>query len=155
MPTEYHLFQNLENINEHTLEVDFMHCYDKSLTEDYTVRVILPEGASNIRVSLPFEVDDIKIGRFYGTLDYFGRPEITIKKKDAIHDLYDNVLKVHYTYNNSVDFYLEPICMWSLIFSCFLVAIIYTRIGFNLEKNEEKKVVIEEEETASPSKKNE
>lgn len=30
---------------EHTLEIDFMHAYDKSLTEDYQVQVILPEGA--------------------------------------------------------------------------------------------------------------
>jgi len=107
-----------------------MHEYDKSLSEDYTVRVILPEGATDIKVSLPFEVDDLKIGRYFGTLDYFGRPEITLKKKDAVHDLYDGVLKVHYTFNNSFDFYLEPVCMFAMVFSCYLVAIIYTRVGF-------------------------
>lgn len=80
MPTAYHLFQNVKNMNQHTLEVDYMHSYDKSLTSDYTVRVILPEGADNIQVDLPFDVDSITIDRYFGTLDFFGRPMITIKK---------------------------------------------------------------------------
>ena len=29
-----------------------MHAYDKSLTEDYQVKVVLPEGATNIQVEL-------------------------------------------------------------------------------------------------------
>jgi len=29
-----------------------MHAYDKSLTEDYQVQVILPEGAKNIKLEL-------------------------------------------------------------------------------------------------------
>jgi hypothetical protein len=54
MPTEHHLFLDPLETNEYTLEVDFMHAWDKSLSEDYKVRVILPEGATNIRLELPF-----------------------------------------------------------------------------------------------------
>ena len=80
MPTEHHLFQNNDKPQEHTLEVDFMHAYDKSLTEDYQVKVILPEGASNVKVELVgvIEPDSIEVGKYFGTLDYFGRPEIII-----------------------------------------------------------------------------
>jgi oligosaccharyltransferase complex subunit alpha (ribophorin I) len=53
MPTQFHLFQDVQNPLEHTLEVDFMHAYEKSLMDHYTVNVILPEGASDIRVELP------------------------------------------------------------------------------------------------------
>ena len=53
MPTAFHLFQSPSDSTKHSLEVDFMHAYDHSLTEDYTVRVILPEGATNIHVELP------------------------------------------------------------------------------------------------------
>jgi len=53
MPSQHHLYQNSKDRDLHTLEVDYMHAYDESLTEDYTVRVILPEGASNIHVELP------------------------------------------------------------------------------------------------------
>jgi len=80
MPTEKHLFINPSNKKEHTLEVDYMHAWDKSSTEDYTVRVILPEGASNIKLELPFQVTgaDVSVGKYFGILDYFGRPEIII-----------------------------------------------------------------------------
>jgi hypothetical protein len=61
-----------------------MHAYDKSLTEDYTVRVILPEGASNIHVELPGQLegklDSIEMTKYFGTMDYFGRPTIVMKK---------------------------------------------------------------------------
>ena len=84
MPTQFHLFQDVKNKNEHTLEVDFMHGYDKSLTEDYTVKVILPEGAKNIRAILPtgcgITQDHLSMGKFFGTLDWFGRPLLQISK---------------------------------------------------------------------------
>ena len=54
MPTEHHLFNDPLEANEYILEVDFMHAWDKSLSEDYKVRVILPEGSTNIRLELPF-----------------------------------------------------------------------------------------------------
>jgi len=135
MPTKFHLFQSSKNRNEHTLEVDFMHAFDKSLTEDYAVRVILPEGAKNIKVELPSNVnpDSIEMSKFFGTLDYFGRPEILIKKANVVHDLNDVTLKVHYTFNNGVDIFLEPVCMFALLFATYLVVISYSIISLDLK----------------------
>jgi hypothetical protein len=64
-----------------------MHPFDNSLTEDYTFRVILPEGATDIKVHVADEIeaDSIELGKFFGTLDYFGRPTITITKKNTVH----------------------------------------------------------------------
>lgn len=64
-----------------------MHPFDHSLTEDYTVRVMLPEGAKNIRLELPqnFNIDKMELSKYFGTLDFFGRPMLIITKRDAIH----------------------------------------------------------------------
>lgn len=142
MPTAFHLFQNSNNLKDHTLEVDFMHAYDKSLVEDYTVKVILPEGAYDIKVEVPedFKLDSITMSKFFGTLDYFGRPQITMHKKDAVHELLDHNLKVHYKFDNSTTIYLEPVCMFVLIFSIFLMAIVYSRLGFDLEQDKKEKL---------------
>ena len=135
MPTQFHLFQDVKNNLEHTLEVDFMHGYDKSLTEDYAVKVILPEGAQNIRVILPsgcgITEENISMSKFFGTLDWFGRPQVKISKKNAVHDLCDDTLRVKYTFDNSKDMALEPICMFSMVFSLFIICMILTRIGFD------------------------
>ena len=135
MPTSYHLFQDVKNSLEHTLEIDFMHGYDKSLTEDYTVKVILPEGSSNIRVIMPsgcgITNEHISIGKYFGTLDWFGRPELKIHKTNVVHDLCDDTLRVKYTFDNSKDLALEPICMFAMLFSLFALAMFLTRIGFD------------------------
>lgn len=125
----------MTNPHEHTLEVDFMHPYDSSLSEDYTVRVILPEGATNIRLELPqnFEIDNFELSKYFGTLDFFGRPMLVINKKNAVHELLDHTMKVHYEFNNSTDLYLEPVQMFCMIFAIFFIAIIYSRIELTLE----------------------
>jgi hypothetical protein len=53
-----------------------MHAFDKSIAEDYVVKVTLPEGARNIKLELASDInpDSIELGKYYGTLDYFGRP---------------------------------------------------------------------------------
>merc|ERR1711935_138023 len=135
MPTHHHLFQDKAQPDRHTLEIDFMHAYDKSLTEDYTVKVILPEGAHDIKVELAGDIEpnSIDVGKYFGTLDYFGRPEISIKKTNAVHEICDSTFRVTYTFDNQKDLYLEPICMFALLFAVYLIAIIYSRIGFTLE----------------------
>ena len=137
MPTAFHLFQSIEDKTKHTLEVDFMHAYDKSLSEDYTVRVILPEGARNIHVELPGNLqgtlESIEMTKYFGTLDYFGRPTIVMKKTNAVHEMCEGNIKVTYNFNNSRDLYLEPICMFALVFSVFLSIMVYSRLGFDLE----------------------
>jgi len=129
------LYQDVKNTNEHTLEVDFMHGYDKSLTETYTVKVILPEGASNIRVIMPtgcgITNEHISISKYFGTLDWFGRPELTIKKTNVVHDLCDDTLRVKYSFDNSKDLALEPICMFAMLFTLFALAMFLTRVGFD------------------------
>lgn len=59
MPTKYHLNQN-ENL--YRLEFPFLHQYDVLLAENYTMEVILPYGASDIKFELPFDVDESEIG---------------------------------------------------------------------------------------------
>lgn len=76
--------------------------HDKSLTEDYTVKVILPEGAHDIKVELAGDIEpnSVDVGKYFGTLDYFGRPEIAIKKTNAVHEICDSTFRVTYTFDN-------------------------------------------------------
>ena len=59
-----------------------MHAYDASLTLDYKVRVILPEGAKDISIIYPngcgIDKNNVTMEKYFGTLDYFGRPTVSI-----------------------------------------------------------------------------
>jgi hypothetical protein len=72
------------------------------------------------------------MGKYFGTLDYFGRPMLIIKKTNAVHEICDSTIRVKYNFTQN-DLFLEPACMVALIFSLFLSAIIYSRIGLSLE----------------------
>jgi oligosaccharyltransferase complex subunit alpha (ribophorin I) len=125
-----------------TLEIDYMHAYDASLTEDYTVKVILPEGATDINLELPNSVknniESVKLGKFFGTLDFFGRPQIEIKHTNAVHEICDEMLRVTYRFNNSRDFYLEPAYVFGMMLSVYLVAMFASRVGLDLEPKKSK-----------------
>ena len=56
---------------------------------------------------------------------------VKISKKNAVHDLCDDTLRVKYTFDNSKDMALEPICMFAMVFSLFIICMILTRIGFD------------------------
>lgn len=137
MPTQYHLYRSTINDQYYTLEVDLMHGYDASLTEDFHVRVILPEGASDIKIIMPsgcVQEENISMSKFYGTLDFFGRPTVNINMKNVVYDLCNDTLRVKYVFNQSTDFMIEPISMFAMIMTLYIIAMIYVRIGLNLEK---------------------
>lgn len=50
MPTRFHLSESISELNLYKLSIPFYHNYDVLLTEDYTVEVVLPLGASDIKV---------------------------------------------------------------------------------------------------------
>ena len=81
-----------------------MHAFDKSLTENYEVSVILPEGATDIQLELAGDVhpDSIGMEKYFGTMNFFGRPKIVIKKANTIHEICDSTIRVRYRYENAL-----------------------------------------------------
>lgn len=150
MPSQYHLFQHNKDPAKHTLEVNFMHAFEDSLTEDYTVKVILPEGATDIEVELPAHlknfVDKIYLDKYFGTLDYFGRPMVVIKQSNAVYQLQDEMIRVHYRFD-SASLYLEPLFVFGMIFSLYVFAMVYSRLSLDL-KNKDQKEKEEKEQHA-------
>lgn len=52
MPTRYHLFQEAESPSRYIFNFTFIHDYSNFLAENFTLKVILPEGSTNFKVSL-------------------------------------------------------------------------------------------------------
>jgi oligosaccharyltransferase complex subunit alpha (ribophorin I) len=71
------------------LNYTFLHNYEEILTENYTLKVILPEGATNIKAHIPFEIDSETRDLHFSTLDYFGKPVIVIKKSNVLSRLHN------------------------------------------------------------------
>lgn len=50
MPTKYHLFYDGDNTQNYVFNYTFLFDFDDIVAENYTLKVILPEGATNIKV---------------------------------------------------------------------------------------------------------
>ena len=77
LPTKFHVTTN--NKGNYMVNLTFGMPYKNMLARNYTVKVILPESADNIKVNLPIEtVYHIDYDKEYGCLDLFGRKSVII-----------------------------------------------------------------------------
>jgi hypothetical protein len=85
---------------------------------------------------LPVEVDSLESGLHFSTLDYIGRPSMTIKKSNVVSTLHGQAFQVSYDFSSQAMF-IEPLYVIAFFFVCFLAAIVYSRI--DLSFSDEKK----------------
>jgi oligosaccharyltransferase complex subunit alpha (ribophorin I) len=120
------------------LNYTFDHDFNNILAENFTLRVILPEGASNVKVHLPFSVDSMETSSYFSTLDYIGKTLITIKKKNVHSLLHGQAFQVSYDFSDQAMF-IEPMYVIVFFFACYLAAIVSARLDLNLEDAKKKK----------------
>jgi len=117
------------------LNVSFSSPFKTPVTELMTTKIALPEGAYDIRLELPYEVDSTYLERRFTYLDssiFGGRPVQAFTKRNVV-DLHTRYFQVYYRYNTNT-IALKPILMCTTFFLLFLVLIIFHRIDLNLEK---------------------
>jgi len=107
------------------------------------LKVVLPEGASDISVSVPFEVET-SYDRTVTYLDVasVGRPVVVIKKNNLVNDHNQN-FQVKYSFSKTAMLF-EPMLLIGAFFSFFVILIIILRIELSI--TEEVKVARVEDE---------
>lgn len=131
IPTRYHLFKNEEEnggrfVFNYTFDFDIADI----LAENFTLKINLPEGATDIKVHLPFEVDSIDEDKYFSTLDYIGRPQITIKKSNVFSSLHKKPFQVTYELSTQ-GMFIEPFYVIAFFFACYCAAILYSRVDLS------------------------
>lgn len=145
VPSKYHL--RLEDPDEklYKLEIPFLYNYDVLLAENYTFEVILPYGASDIKFELPFDHDEAEIGTSVLSLDFFGTPKLSIRRRDVFAMLNNKNIVVKYRFDETY-ILMKPIGLSLTVFAFYLMAIVYSRISLsfaeppkNLSKDQKEK----------------
>lgn len=98
------------------------HIYDNMVVDDATIRVILPEGASDIRLRLPFSINREKdeIRKTY--LDTVGRTVVVLRKRNLIENHIQD-FEVHYTFNRIYMLQEPLLIILALFIICFTFCI--------------------------------
>ena len=113
--------------------------YQNMLARNYTVKVILPESADNIKVKLPIDTQfNIDYAKEYGCLDLFGRKSVIITLNN-MYDVYNTNIFITYDYQWTMLF-VKPIILVIYFLVLFTIMIVYSRANVSLSRKEEIKL---------------
>ena len=137
LPTKFHVKTN--NKGNYMVNLTFGMPYKNMLARNYTVKVILPESADNIKVNLPIDAQyNIKYDKDYGCLDLFGRKSIIITLNN-MYDVYNTNIFITYDYQWTMLF-VKPLILIMYFLVLFTIMIIYSRANVSLSRKEVEKI---------------
>ncbi|CAH1784946.1 unnamed protein product [Owenia fusiformis] len=110
------------------------HVFDDQVVDKLTVKVILPEGAKNIKVVAPFAVKEEPSQLEYTYLDTIGRPVIVLTKTNLVEQHVKD-FEIHYTFQKML-LLQEPLLVVGAFYLLFTLVIIYVRLDFSITKDE-------------------
>jgi len=98
----------------YVLTVPFAEPFNSSVVDDYTLRVILPEGASDIKVKAPFSFESQSFDSHSTYLDTVGRPVLVLKKHNVV-EAHRASIQVSYSFS-TLKMLQEPLLLVGGVF---------------------------------------
>ncbi|KAJ1416540.1 Ribophorin I [Ochromonadaceae sp. CCMP2298] len=127
VPTESALY--LDSAGRYNLKVDFFTAFQDVWVEDMELKVVLPEGCEDIKVTVPYAVEQATARRFTYLDSEMngGRPVIILNAKNLVEE-HDKQVHISYTFNKPRMF-VEPIMLVLSYFFFFCFCSLVGRMG--------------------------
>ncbi|XP_002157282.1 dolichyl-diphosphooligosaccharide--protein glycosyltransferase subunit 1 isoform X1 [Hydra vulgaris] len=120
--------------SNYVLKMRFIdHVFDDFVIDKVTVKVVLPEGATNIKVKFPFEIKQEKQELHKTYLDTCGRPVFVMSKKNLVENHIQD-FELHYTFQSHL-LLQEPILCVAAFYILFISVICIMRLDFSITKD--------------------
>lgn len=110
------------------------HIYDEFVVDNLALRIILPEGCTDIELKAPFAMEEGKRELHYTYLDTIGRPVVVVQKSNLVEQHIQD-FELHYTFNK-VLLLQEPLLVVGAFYLLFMLVVIYMRLDFAISKDE-------------------
>ncbi len=131
LPASEVLSRDAANPEDHVLDINFGSPFPNAVVDELTVKVILPEGSSNIRWSTPFDIDDAQFETRLTYLDFTGRPVLVLKKRNVV-PWHQQKFSVAYSFPR-VHMAREPGLLIAAIFALLAFTMLYVRLDFSFD----------------------
>lgn len=128
LPLKDYLFQSE---GKRFLNISFGSPMNDLVVDELTVKVVLPEGSTDISVSVPFSVEQAEETKI-SHLDITGRPVIVLQKKNAVPE-HNQHFQVYYKFSN-ISLLREPLMLVSGFFFLFVACIVYMHADVTISK---------------------
>lgn len=135
VPSYYVLSYDTQNPKTHVLNISFSTPFLVAVVDKLKIRVILPEGATNIRPVTPFDVDELRTDTHFTYLDTVGRPVLVIEKSNLWRH-HNQHFQVVYSFSNT-DMIREPLMLVAGFFALFLASIFYMRMQLSISDDDD------------------
>merc|ERR1712110_1043521 len=103
------------------------HVFDDMLVEEFTLKIILPEGSDVGKFHAPYPTKRLKDGLHFTYLDYSGRPVITVESKGELTEKHIMDFQLEFKFSK-LKMMCEPLMLIIAFFIFFLFAFIYVRL---------------------------
>ncbi|XP_018860642.1 dolichyl-diphosphooligosaccharide--protein glycosyltransferase subunit 1A-like isoform X1 [Juglans regia] len=114
------------------LNISFGSPINELVVDTLIVKVVLPEGSTDISVSAPFPVKQGQETKF-SHLDVVGRPVIVLEKTNVVPE-HNQHFQVYYKFS-SLSMFREPLMLISGFFFLFVACIIYMHADLSISKS--------------------
>jgi len=109
--------------------------YDTELAfDDVTVRIVLPEGATNAKLIPPWKVSEESSEKRYTYLDTSGRTVIVFKGQNLVREHNQNFRLVYHF--SKISLLQEPLLLVGGFFFLFVVAILGVRFTLSISPDD-------------------
>lgn len=129
LPLHDFLFQSEE---KRFLNITFGCPINDVVIDTLIVKVVLPEGSSDISVSTPFPVKQLQETKI-SHLDVAGRPVVVLEKSNVVPE-HNQYFQVYYKFN-SLALLREPLMLISGFFFLFVACIVYMHADLSISKS--------------------
>ncbi|CAG8569854.1 12680_t:CDS:2, partial [Dentiscutata heterogama] len=129
-------FLRYHKSGRYILNIPFVNPLHNAAFDHVQVRIILPEGASNVKVETPFPInrETHRVHRTY--FDSKGRYLVVLDKFNAV-DEHSKNFQVSYEYN-SLELLRKPLVATTFILCGFLLNMVFSRMEFTIGKSSNK-----------------
>ncbi|KAI7831767.1 Ribophorin I [Gamsiella multidivaricata] len=98
--------------------------------DDVEIRIVLPEGAKNVNVQLPFEVDEVEHSNTKTYMDSAGRYTVTIRATNLIEEHTQEML-IEYEFS-AVSYLTKPLSAAAMLMAIFASSMLFSRMDFKI-----------------------
>ncbi|KAI8971840.1 Ribophorin I [Mycotypha africana] len=121
---------------KYILNVDFVESVKDKSIDKAIVRVIFPEGAKNVKVNTPFDIDSQAITSYSTYFDSTGRIMVVLEKNNLVKE-HELPIQIEYDYS-VVNLLQKPFVASIGFFVLFSISIVLNRMSFVINSQKEK-----------------
>ena len=125
---------SLKDSNKFVFEYPLAQIVIDGISDLYTTRVALPEGAKILGVDTAGIQAEVSFDKTFSYLDFIGRPTVVVKIKNHVPKATEGNLKITYQFQKH-KLLIEPLYIVCGLFGIFATTIILGRMNLDFKKD--------------------